>query len=234
MRAWPVGILEGRGSVPVSTGWRCPKCQLGHDETRHTNGNPDANEVDWLLENVRRAVEMLRREVKAAADGQGADPPRGAGGASTADDWATTARAATGAGLGAAVRDRLRIDYRRPGDDGAREDWRGSGGRLADEDDQTWLLSRIGEVVVLLEKLRCHKERTWHFARYEKHLAPRKNKEVCCEGMQLEISVGGSYFIQNPPAGVRTLYPGVACDDSRQNPFSVRSVMELHPKEKVN
>ena len=81
-------------------------------------------------------------------------------------------------------------------------------------------------------------------------MKPRKSKEAVCEGTQSGISVhGSSIVIQNPSLEIRSKYPNIdwslwppppekegelvvvnsriICDDSRQNPFSVRSVMEI-------
>jgi hypothetical protein len=42
-----------------STGWRCPQCQLLHDAMRHSNDDPEVNELEWALEDIQRVVEAL-------------------------------------------------------------------------------------------------------------------------------------------------------------------------------
>ena len=100
-----------------------------------------------------------------------------------------------------------------------------------EDDDRTWLTSRLEDVKDKLSRLRAHKFRTQYFARwkvlqqnrvlddpsvayeiddYWGKLAPQKAKQAVGEGMQSGISVHGAcVFMRNPPTSIREAHSDV-------------------------
>jgi hypothetical protein len=114
---------------------------------------------------------------------------------------------------------------------------------------RTYYFAKFKEVQ--MTKVNEDETLAYEISDYWGKIAPTKSKEAVGEGMQSGMSIHGSWFvIKNPSETLRRQYPDVdwlswppapvdekiadfvvinaqvLCDDSRQNPYSVRSVKE--------
>ena len=55
--------------VALPTGWRCRDCQQDVDATRHDAHDPEVSELSWLIDDIRRAIEVLPSRRAAALKG---------------------------------------------------------------------------------------------------------------------------------------------------------------------